>query len=125
MQAIDFGKIPVIRFHLVFAILYFSLAYWVFLKLPASWFGFLGSSAIQFIVLELQFIGFKIWKYKSGLLQAGIILGSFFGNLLFLVLKSSQGGSNFILGFFLAYFGFLTIFVISAIASKKVVRGTL
>jgi hypothetical protein len=125
LTALDIGKLPVIRFHVIFLILFLGMTYLVYSEWNSLFRGFWISAVFQAFVFECKFISFRIWRSKSFLLQGGIILISFFGNFAILIIQSPKGGSSFILGFFLAYFTFLTIFVLSAIVSKKVVRSTL
>ncbi|WCL48931.1 hypothetical protein [Leptospira sp. GIMC2001] len=115
---IDFGKLPPLKFQTLFLLGLLVFTIIVIYLFPSVQNGFFLCLGFQTILFEAKFILFRIYGAKSGLGQAGLILLSFFGSLAILVIGMRDGGSEFILGFFLAYFGFLAIFVFVAVWTK-------
>jgi hypothetical protein len=121
----DLSKIPVVPFQMILFSLVFLLLGIVYFLLPDLFEGAVWSVIIQIHFFQGKFLFFRLYKDRSMTLQLLIMTLSFFANAAFLVIFGIPKGSNFILGFFLAYFMFLGIFVISAILSVRVVRGNI
>lgn len=119
----DLGRIPVLAFQLW---LFFGVAVFlggIHFYFPAWMEGALVSVFLQMAFFQLKFGLFRLLKHESMTPQLLILMLSFFTNGLFLLFFAVEKGSNFILGFFVAYFAFLGIFVLSAILSKRVATG--
>ncbi|MCG9876618.1 MAG: hypothetical protein MH321_17720 [Leptospiraceae bacterium] len=117
-QAIDLSLLQKRRFHFLLTIvsLLVNLGFWMFF--PEYRLGFIVSYLFQWSILEFRLILF--WRNPLRSAYDSVILGIFslLGNAVLLALGLQKLGSNFILGFFLAYFGFLTIFVFVALNSR-------
>ena len=83
------------------------------------WLGFVFSYLFQYAVLETKIYLFRLNPLKSAVRVIGLVYLSLFGNAAILAMGLSLKGRDFILGFFLAYFGFLTIFVFVALIARN------
>lgn len=117
-EAIDLSRLQKRRFHflLIVVSLLINIGIWMFY--PEFRLGFLISYLFQWSILEFRLLQF--WRNPLRSAYDSVILGIFslFGNAVLLAVGLQKLGSNFILGFFLAYFGFLTIFVFVALNSR-------
>lgn len=121
----DLAKIPVLPFQLFLFGLFFVFLGGVFFYFPGFWEGALWSSFLQMHFFQGKFVLFRLWKGRSMTQQLVVLLISFFVNGGILLFFGVPKGSNFILGFFLAYFAFIGIFVLSAILSMRVASSRL
>jgi hypothetical protein len=125
VRPLDFSTLPFFSFHLFLASLLVPIALLVYFYFPGIWLGFLWSLGFQFLVFEFWFFGFRIFSSRQIGVSIGGILLSFLGNAIILWNNFSSQGSNFIQGFFLAYFAFLSILVLSAFLTKILGRNTI
>lgn len=119
MKKLDMKNFPPLWFHI------YILGFSIISNFALIWFhpyireGFFYSWGIQLFWLELRYWSYFMAKERSVYLQLLFFFLSFFTNLLFLWKVALDKGSNFILGFFLAYFAFLGIFVLAGIFSQR------
>ncbi|NCN08535.1 MAG: hypothetical protein GW938_01695 [Leptospira sp.] len=117
-EPIDLSRLQKGKFHLILAIVSFITIICFAILFPFLISGFIVSYLFQWSILEFRLLLFWWNPVRSANFSILIGLFSLLGNAVLLGIGLQKIGMNFILGFFLAYFSFLTIFVFVALNSR-------